>query len=474
MRRTGLTAFALLLALSACSQRSSQRGTELPLGDAVWFLDGAGSAPAETEATLARTGFASVFLPVNRLSFDQGRWGAMQLPPPPTPFARLPVFLVVGCEPSAAGALRSAQRVAGMRDAAWLAVKAALREGSRYGRVAGVLLDFPFEPSTAPAYAELVAAVRSKMPRKLPLAVSMKFRLEDAEREKLVPLAAAADGFLALVFGEENAASPAATDQLGKPWWAGYAPAAAGHASGSADSEPLPESVLAKMTDDPRIEFSQDVLLKEEAGSTFILRPREEVSIDGRRWPAGTRITFRQPSTPDLIYRLGSDLAGRRFVRGRVVVLSGANDGNRIFTLAALNAILAGGSLNPQLRVSTEAGRGFIAIGAENVSPQATVVSRTTNWVEVDVPNAGIVDVQSGGFDRYEVFGPDGGPAALGRATRVRFYETLVGPYEKIAPARVVLRRPPSDCCTTRIHLLAAAGNEITGDGRAATPPAGR
>ena len=69
--------------------------------------------------------------------------------------------------------------------------------------------------------------------------------------------------------------------------------------------------------------------------------------------------------------------------------------------------------------------------------------------------------MQSGGFDRYEVFGADGNPVLLGRATRVRFYETLVGPFEKIAPARISVRRIPPDCCTTRLHLLAATGKEI-------------
>jgi hypothetical protein len=93
--------------------------------------------------------------------------------------------------------------------------------------------------------------------------------------------------------------------------------------------------------------------------------------------------------------------------------------------------------------------------------------------VEIDLPGGGIADVRAGGFDRFEVFGPDGAAVSLGRATRVRFFETLVGPLEKIEPARIVVRRPPAkDCCAHRVHVLSSAGAEVSREGDAGTTPA--
>jgi hypothetical protein len=87
------------------------------------------------------------------------------------------------------------------------------------------------------------------------------------------------------------------------------------------------------------------------------------------------------------------------------------------------------------------------------------------NWIEVDLDRPGVRDIRPGGFDRYEVYAANGRRVSLGRAQRVRFYETLVGPFEKIAPAVIVtLRPPPPRCCRFRLHLLAAAGPEVAAD----------
>ncbi|HEY7575906.1 MAG TPA: hypothetical protein VIB08_12115, partial [Thermoanaerobaculia bacterium] len=95
----------------------------------------------------------------------------------------------------------------------------------------------------------------------------------------------------------------------------------------------------------------------------------------------------------------------------------------------------------------------------------ASVVSRTANWVEVDLPGGQIRDIVPGGFDRYEVFDAEGRAVTPGRATRVRFFETLVAPREKIEGAAILLRgRPPAGCCRFRQHVLSASGTEVAGD----------
>ena len=40
----------------------------------------------------------------------------------------------------------------------------------------------------------------------------------------------------------------------------------------------MPEAVLARLTDDPHVEFSHDLTLKEESASAFLLTPHAPVS----------------------------------------------------------------------------------------------------------------------------------------------------------------------------------------------------
>lgn len=414
-----------------------------------------------------------MFLPARKFSRNADRWVATELPPPPTSFSRLPIFLVIEGGSSVDAGLAVTERLPALTDALWLAVKAVIHEGERFGRVRGIHLDFPFSAATAEAYGTVVSGVRSKLPPGLLLSVSLGFSPAAEQRERFAALSAATDGYLAFLFGAGHVADPVSADLLEHPWWAGYSPGARGRwkdAQGE-DRGPLPEKFLAAMSDDLRVEFTQELSLREESESGFVLKPRQALSLGGLDFGAGDRLSFRMPSLSDMIYRLGADLAGRRFVRGRVVLLTGQTESERIFTLAAMNDILLGRPLKPELRVLTEAEKDVIRVSAENASMHASVLSRTSNWVDVDVPLGGITDVQPGGFDRFEVFGADGRAVTLGRATRVRFYETLIGPLERIDPARIVLHGPAlSRCCVSRFHLLAAAGQEISGEGAILEP----
>lgn len=473
MKTRVLAALLLVVLSSACARRKTVAGHSLPVGDAVWFEEGIGATENDVETRLAKGGFASVFLPAKTFSRDADKWVASELPPPPSPFSRLPVSLVIRGGSSVEAGFAASQRLPAMTDALWLTVKAALKDGGRFGRVQGVHLDFPFSAETAEAYSAVVSGIRSKLSTSLVLSVSLRFSPSGEGKEKLQSLCAAADGFLAFVFGVGNRADAVSADLLERPWWAGYAPGARGRwtdARGE-DHGPLPERFLASLTDDLRVEFTQDLALREESESSYQLKLHQALSFGGTSFAAGDRLSFRMPALADMIYRLGADLAGRRFVRGRVVLLAGQTDSDRIFTLAAMNDVLLGRSLKPQLLVTTERGEGFVQISAENVSTHASVLSRTSNWVEVDIPSGGIRDVQSGGFDRFEVFGADGRAVTLGRATRVRFYETLIGPFERIDPARIILHAgAPPGCCASRFHLLAAAGEEISGEGTIPEP----
>jgi len=468
LRRAGAI-LAALLAAAACSRQKSESARVLPTGDAVWFEDGIGPDEGGVEETLEKGGLGAVFLPAIRLSRESGHWVAQQLPPPPRPMARTKVFLVFIGDDTVSQALSRPGSAAPLGEALRAGVQSAFRETRPYGAVAGIHLDLPFTGPAAGQYAAVVSALRGKMPEGMPLSVSLRFAPGPEDAEGMRALARACDGFVAFLFGEGNHADPIATDALERQWFAGYAASARGTWTSASGQRPVPEWILSRLSNETGAEFLENVSLQEESGQTFDIRPRVPLALDAtHRLAPGDRLLFRQPLVSDLFARLASDVAGRRFARGRVLALPGRSETERLLTLAALTEVLAGQPALPNLHVATEIGRNFVSVTAENLSPHATVLSRTSNWVEVALPFAGIRDVQTGGFDRFEVYGPDREPITLGRAVTVRFFETLIQPHEQIAPAHILLNRaPPKDCCPVRFHFLAASGQEKLSDAAA-------
>ncbi len=466
-----LAGLAALLAAAACSRQKLEGARPLPAGDGIWFEEGIGPADSGVEENLQRAGLGAVFLPAARLTREGGHWVAQELPPPPRAMARTKVFLVLAGDDSVAQALSRRETATPVGDAAWASVQSLLRDTRPYGPVAGIHLDFPFAAGAADQYGAVVSALRAKMPAGMPVSVSLRFAPEPENAEKMRALAAACDGFVAFVFGEGNRADPIAADGLERPWFAGYAPSARGtwKAASGETRGAVPEWVLSRLSDEPKADFVENVSLQEEGGQAYEIRPRARIALDpGFALVPGDTLSFRQPLASDLFDRLSSDLAGRRFARGRVLALPGRSESERLLTLAGLTEALQGKPANPDLHVATEIGRNFVAVSAENLSAHPSVISRTSNWVEVRLPSAGIRDVQTGGFDRFEVYGTDRRPITLGLATIVRFYETLIQPHEQIKPARILLHRAPhKDCCPIRFHLLAASGQEKLSD---ATP----
>lgn len=473
-RRLRGVILAMTLAAIACTRGKSVGPRAIAPGDAVWFSAGLPADPTEAEEILARGGFNHVFLPALRVAREGGAWRVAQAPPPARPLAATSVVLIVEGDATLTGSL---EPVAGDRLAASIGeeLKRLLAaHGTAFGRVEGVHLDLPLSQAASETFGTFAAQLRSRVPANLFLTCSLRFAPTEKEREDFVKRTSGVDGFVAFVFGEGAGADPVTADALGKAWWSGYSPSARGEwtsASGSG-SGTLTEKHLRALTDDARVTLGHDLSLRQEGVSGFIFRPSAPVEIAGSTFGVGDQISFRQPLLSELLYRFGSDLAGRRFVRGRLVVLDGASDSERIFTLEALSDVLLGRPLQPDLHVTVTAEASGVRIAAENRSFHVSVVSRTSNWVEVDVPSGHIRDVQLGGFDRYEVFDAEGHAVTPGRATRVRFYETLVGPKERIEDATILVRgRPPADCCRFRQHLLAAAGTELAGDWIAPPPP---
>jgi hypothetical protein len=470
MRREITAAVLLALALSACT-RSGRKpaGVPPPSGSGVWFADGLRSIPAEREAEagLSRRGFSWVLLPAARVERREGRWTIVRLTPPPRPFRRAVSLVIEGGQAGAALADAKPEARRALAGAVALAVRTAIRDGPRFGPVAGVHLDIPFRPETAPAYGALLDALRRELPRGSFLTISLDFDPPPSARGKFLTLAAKADGIVGMIFGEDERADPATLDSLRRPWWTGYAPNADGRWTGrnGQDRGRVPEWILSELSDDPHLEFHHDMEIEERAGFGYVFRPHRTLTLDGWTFSSGDTIEFLQPFLSDLVRDLGNDLAGRRSCRGRVFRLSGQSDSQRIFTMAALDEILAGRPLDPKLVASVARDETSVTVAAENRSPLPSALSRLNNWVEVELPRPGVRDVRPGGFDRYEVYAANGRRVSLGRAARVRFFETLLGPSEKIEPAVIRTGRPiPPGCCRLRVHVLSAAGREIAGD----------
>ncbi|MGH9399631.1 MAG: hypothetical protein ACRD00_04640 [Thermoanaerobaculia bacterium] len=469
---------ALLLAgsLLSCSPGQERAGSRaVPAGDAVWFEDGIAAGETDVEKTLLAAGFSTVFLPAVRLTREAGRWTSTQLPAPPRPFEQAKVFLAAACAPDLASGVEDAASAEALERAAANALQACLRGRALYAaKVSGVHVDVPFGPVSAQAYGAFLKTLRGKIPTEYLLTFSLRFTPAEADREKLLAAFAAADGFVAFVFGEAAAASPVEADGLGKPWWAAYSPGARGLWKDAAGKTrgPLAEKHLLALVDDSRVVVTHDLTFREEAASAFVLSPRQPLQAAGTAFGAGDRVFFRQPSLNEMLYRFGADLAGRRNVRGRIVALPGTSEAERFITLGALADVNLGRSLDPDLRVSVSgAATPALTVSAHNASAHASVISQSLNWAEVDLPAGGVRDVQPGGFDRYQEFDGEGRSVTPGRAKRVRFLETLVAPLETIDPAKILLYQPASaDCCRYRQAVMSAAGAELTTDWVVPTP----
>ncbi len=482
--RRALRFLALAVALcaaAACSRRARGPGAQEALrGDAVWFADGIGEGDAAVEQTLLSFRCAAAFVPARRLTGGPTGWAGSDLPAPASPFRQVPVVLVIEAPADPlAGTTEEQQKTLG----AFLAreVASAIARGAEFGPVRGVHLDVPFRAATAEPLAAALREARSLLAnelsrkgdavttsaRGLALTLSLRSRppSDKKEQDAIRALTSRTDGIVAFVFGGDNAADPAFTDSLGKPWWSGYdsrttgtVRKATGERSGRA-----PESMLDRLTEDPRGELRHELPWNVASGAEFSLQASRPIRLGALALAAGDSVVFSQPSLADLVPRLRA-VPAERLARGRVVVFGETSDAGRVFPVAALADVLAGRPAAPALRAWVEEGDGsrLVRVGAENASPHASAVSRVETWIEVDLAPARLGDVEPGGFDRWEAYDGKGLPVSPGRASRLRLYESFVAPFERFEPARVRVRGSlPSPCCPVRVRVVPASGGEV-------------
>src|SRR5262249_22410511 len=395
----------------ACSRSSEtpRRPSVRPSGNGLWFANGFGSEQDQAASlpALSQGGFSWILLPSARVVNREGRWTVERLAAPPRPIPRAAVSAVVESGRDATAVFEGRDKNAGkaLEEALALAASQSVND-TRFGLVSGIHFDLPVTAAAAPAAAIAMRSVRSRLPPGTFVSVAFSEPTPPEGAEKFADLASAVDGFVAMVFGRErDQAGPEEVDILGKPWWAAYSPNAEGRWKGRDGTEKgtLPEGFLKRLSDDPaRLLLEHDMEVEERVGFGYDFRVRRSLILDGRPFAAGDEVIFRQPFLTDLVRRLGRDSAGRPNAAGRVFRFTGTSDADRIFTLPTLAQVLRGGSLDPALRVAVGRSAGTVTVAAENASPMPSALSRTSNWIEVDLGRPGIRDVRNAGFARYE------------------------------------------------------------------------
>lgn len=473
---------ALLAALAlaaACRREAPQPpkpGPKPPKGDVVWLMDPAATRDGSLEGSLEAIGAAAVFLDAGRLGAASGPDAFRAAEAPPKPLG-VPVVLVLAPDAPLAGAWSGGEGPdpEALAGTAGTALARAVGDGF-FGRVIGVHLDFAFSPAGAARYAAFIAGVRRSLPADAFVSVSLSALPPSGEqRKKIEPVLQAADALVAVVFGVGARLDPNAIDALHRPWWAGYDTRPSVRVVGpeSETRGEIPERLVEPLSGSPRLDFENDLSVNDAGVQAFTLTARSSVRQDGLALEKGDRLAFRLPAVSEMLFQLGSNMAGKRYALGRALLFGGALESERLFELAAFADVLLGRALTPVLEATIRpAGRNAIAVELANRSPHASTASRVDNWVEVDLAPAHPADVQIGGFDRYEAHDAAGRPVTPGRATVVRLFETLIAPHETVTPARIVARGPlPRTCCRYRVHAVAAAGPELTGDWIAPPPP---
>ena len=449
----------------------------VPKGDVLWFVDPAAAADPTLDAALQRLGAAAVLLPGGTVGIATGPNAFVAAPAPPRPFERAPVVLVLAADDALVAALSGGDgpEAEGLTRAIAPSLSREILTGG-FGRVAGVHFDFPFTARSAEQYAALVAKLRAGLPAGVFVSISIRALPSSPEERKAIgPLVDAADALVAFVFGTGPRVDTIAVDALGRPWWAAYdmRPVGLIEKPGETSGVPVPERLVEPLSGSSRFQFENDLSINDASVSAFTLTARGPVQQDGLSLAAGDRIVFRIPLVSEMLFQLGSNLAGKRHALGRAVLFGGKNEAERVFEVAALEDVLLGRTLAPALDVQVQpAGRNAVTVELSNRSHHATTPSRVDNWVEVDLSPAHPADVQVGGFDRYEVYDRGGQPVSPGRASTVRLFETLIAALETVTPARIVARGAlPKNCCRYRVHAVSAAGPEVSTDWIEPPPP---
>ena len=444
---------------SGCS-RPTNDGATSPGGnskrDALFLAKAPAVVPEELEGDLAAMGIGRLYLAAATVD-DAGRLTV--LPPPPAPLKGELWFVIAGREGDPVP-LPSIEAAEGWADL--LAVP--LAEMRRTGRLAGIHLHLPCDPSQAEALALLASTLKKKT--RLPVSATI---VPGPDPAKWKPLSGSVVEVLALAMGrrpetadrmvteldEERAkAIPVPYRLLVVPGSYGLA-GSHGLAGGpSARGRRILDGEVDRLSEDRNLDFDFGQVLSSEPGSLFDFKPRAGAGPKSTSLAAdGGTARFQVLS----IHEIGRFLAssgtwtGARSA-GRVFLVDALPRDGHLLGFDALRALLMGRSLQPKLEivpagVHVQKGSVEFSLKVSNAVPLPTELSRLGNWIRIRVDGGTLTSVAPADFDRYELLaGPEEGArvAPFGKAIVCKLFENIFVPGESndAGPIRVAGGRP--------------------------------
>ncbi len=464
MRRTvgtrGRAVLVCALAFSAVSfSTASCRGgarsgaadpSEKSRPDALFLSKAPAVVPEELEGDLAAMGIGRFY--VAAASVDaSGRLTPLPLPPAPL---KLPVWLtIVGQEggvvdlPSAAASEAWPEALAGPL--------AAMR---KMGRLAGLHLHLPCDPSKA---AQL-AALASNLGKKTGLPVSATI-IPGTDPSRWAALAGSVDEALAFGMGRRPETAdlmvPELTEEIARaipvPFRLLVVPGSYGFAGKpSSKGRRILDGEVDRLSEDRNLDFDFGQVLSTEAGSLYNFKPRLGSEARSTLLAADGGVARFQVLTIHEIARLLSSAGtwtGTR-MKGRVFLVDGLPHDGHLLGFESLRALLLGSPLQPKLEIvpgAFQAAKGSVdfSLKVSNVVPLPSELSRMGNWIRIRIDGGVVAAVTPGDFDRFELLSaPEEGarPAPFGRATVCKLFENIFVPGESndAGPIRVVGAHP--------------------------------
>ena len=451
---SGAILLVLATAVSGCRRAPEPAPSGAPSagparGDGLFLSEAPAFIPDESEGELGAMGIARVYIPVAALGRD-GR--ASPVPPPPTPFKRPIVLVLMGSEDAASGLTGRGAAVG----AEWARATTQLLSSAKgWGRVAGVHVHLWPSPDQAKDLAAALGTLKKALGG-APVSVTLPASGEPAAWK---PLVGSADEALVFSFGRRPELGGQIVSEMPED---------------SAKAFPIPFRLLiafgsygrtgdgktfaGKMLSDGRIdELSEDRALDFEFGQVFSAEPGTIYTFkprSGARSPLTADGGFARFQIPTMAEGLRSLATAGRWAApkliGRVFLVGGVPKDGHLVGYAAVRALLTGKPLEPRLSVEVkpgDAGNGWaeVSVTATNTGPTPTDLSHYNSYVQLRTEGGTVVAVRPGDFDRYEQLTSEAEgfrPTTSTRAVVCRLFENIFSPGEVVPSGPIRISGP--------------------------------
>jgi len=444
--RAAGTLASVLALLALCLATSGCRGKAAPSGEGAGsakpdalFLSGAPIVPEELESDLGAMGIGRIYLLAATLS-PSGKLTV--LPPPPAPLRSGVVLTVAGGEGGTA-ALPGLSGAEATGEAWGEALAGTLAGGEKWGRVVGLHLHLPVDPSQA----ELLSGLVKGLKKKTSLLVSVTIVPgRDPGRWKSL---SGVDEVLAFALGRRPETGdvfvPEPTEEVAKaipiPFRLLLVPGGYGFAGAAGKAvRRIPDGEVDRLSEDRNLDFDFGQVLSNDVGSVYNFKSRIGATASSTLLAAyGGAARFQVISISDVARLLSaaSQWTGTG-MKGRVFLVEGLPKDGHLLGFEALRALLLGRPLEPKLDIRaiplpSKKGTAEFTLQVANAVPLPTELSRLGNWIKIRVDGGVFTGAIPADFDRYELLSSSeeaARPSPFGRATVVKLFENIFVPGE--------------------------------------------